>query len=75
MSTMKAEPIAGPEAWLGADMARSVDWIRTVSATAVAELDAARRAAASPSPCPPDRRGTHGDSVDRGGDLAIIDPP
>ena len=43
MSTMKAEPIAGPEAWLGADMARSTEWIRTVSATAVAELDAALR--------------------------------
>ena len=41
MSTMKAEPIAGPEAWLGADMARSTEWIRTVSNTAVAELDAA----------------------------------
>jgi len=43
MSTMKAKPIAGPEAWLGADMARSTEWIRTVSATAVAELDAALR--------------------------------
>ena len=41
MSTMKAEPIAGPEAWLGADMARSAEWIQTVSAPAVAELDAA----------------------------------
>jgi hypothetical protein len=34
MSTMKAEPIVGSEAWLGADMARSTEWIRTVSATA-----------------------------------------
>jgi TfdA family taurine catabolism dioxygenase TauD len=44
MSTMKAGPIAGPEAWLGADMARSTDWIRTVSAAATAELDGALRA-------------------------------
>ena len=43
MSTMRAAPIAGPEAWLGADMARSTDWIRTVSAPAAAELDAAFR--------------------------------
>ena len=43
MSTMKAEAIAGPEAWLGADMTRSTDWIRTLSAPAVAELDAATR--------------------------------
>ena len=41
MSTMKAGPIAGPEAWLGVDMARSTDWIRTVSAPAAAELDGA----------------------------------
>ena len=43
MSTMKAEPIAGPEVWLGADMAQSTEWIQTVSATEVAELDAALR--------------------------------
>jgi TfdA family taurine catabolism dioxygenase TauD len=43
MATMKVEPIAGPEAWLGADMARSTEWIRTVPAPAVAELDAALR--------------------------------
>ena len=43
MSTMRAEPFAGPEAWLGADMARSTEWIRAVSATAVAELDGALR--------------------------------
>ena len=41
MSTLRAKPIAGPEAWLGADMARSTEWIRPVPATAVAELDAA----------------------------------
>ena len=38
MSTAK---ITGPEAWLGADMARSTDWIRVVSPASVAELDAA----------------------------------
>ena len=43
MSTMKPEPIAGPEAWLGADMARSTEWIRTVSAPAAAEMHAALR--------------------------------
>jgi len=31
MSTTKAEPVGGPEAWLGADMAPSTEWIRTVS--------------------------------------------
>src|SRR2546427_99926 len=41
MTTMKAEPIAGAEAWLGADMARSTDWIRPVPASAVTELEAA----------------------------------
>jgi hypothetical protein len=46
MSTMNAEPIVGPEAWLGADMSRSTEWIRTVSAPAVAELDAALRGVA-----------------------------
>ena len=43
MSTMKAEAIAGPKAWPGADMTRSTDWNRTLSAPAVAELDAATR--------------------------------
>jgi len=43
MGTMKAEPITGPEAWQGAEIARATDWIRTVSAPAVVELDAALR--------------------------------
>lgn len=43
MNGTKAEAIAGPEAWLGADMARSTKWIRTVSAAAAAEMDAALR--------------------------------
>ena len=43
MSTMSAEPMAGPEAWLGKDMAASTDWIRTVSGEAVAEMQAAHR--------------------------------
>jgi TfdA family taurine catabolism dioxygenase TauD len=36
--------IDGPEAWLGADMARSTSWIRSLSAPALDELDAAVRA-------------------------------
>lgn len=43
MSIMMAEPIAGREAWLGADMARSTEWIRPVSPVTAAELDAALR--------------------------------
>ena len=35
--------ISGPEAWLGRDMAASTEWIRPVSASAAAELDAALR--------------------------------
>ena len=37
MITMKAEPIAGPGAWLGADVARSREWTRTVSAVVAVE--------------------------------------
>lgn len=33
--------ITRPEAWLGSDMGRTTEWIRTVSPRAVAELDAA----------------------------------
>src|SRR5574342_1393963 len=43
MSMTKVEPIAGPEAWRGADMARATEWIRAVSTPAAAELDAALR--------------------------------
>src|SRR5258705_13523760 len=41
MSTMTARPITGPAAWHGRDLARSTDWIRSITAAAVAELDAA----------------------------------
>jgi hypothetical protein len=35
--------LVGPEAWLGADMARSTEWVRPLSARAIGELDAALR--------------------------------
>src|SRR5262245_50432908 len=41
MSTMAAEPLRGAAVWHGHDLARSADWIRPISAAAVAELDAA----------------------------------
>ena len=41
MGTITAHPIMGPAAWHGRDLARSTDWIRPISAGAVAELDAA----------------------------------
>jgi hypothetical protein len=40
MGTITAHPIVGPAAWHGRDLARSTDWIRPISAGAVAELDA-----------------------------------
>ena len=43
MNAIKAAPITGPEAWVGADIAQTTDWVRAVSAPAVAELDAALR--------------------------------
>jgi Taurine catabolism dioxygenase TauD, TfdA family len=39
MSTMTARPITGPAAWHGHDLARSTDWIRSITAAAVGELD------------------------------------
>ena len=41
MAIMTAQPLGGPEAWTGADLARSTDWIWPISAAAVGELDAA----------------------------------
>ncbi len=41
MSTTVVRPIAGPCAWLGADLAKSTDWIRRFSVAELAELDAA----------------------------------
>jgi hypothetical protein len=47
MSALNVEPMAGPEAWQGSDMARSTDWIVPVSPRAVEEMDAALRNLAS----------------------------
>jgi Taurine catabolism dioxygenase TauD, TfdA family len=44
MSATRAEPIAGPMVWRGDDLARSTDWIRTLTAAELDELDAALRA-------------------------------
>ena len=41
MSTISARPLRGPAAWHGRDLARATDWIRPISAAAVAELDLA----------------------------------
>jgi hypothetical protein len=41
MSSIAAKPLTGPDTWHGRDLARSTDWIRPISAAAVAELDAA----------------------------------
>ncbi len=38
------EPITGPAVWRGEDLAGSTDWIRSFSAAALAEIDAALRA-------------------------------
>ena len=44
MSVTSARPIAGPMVWQGEDLARSTDWIRTVTPAEIDELDAALRA-------------------------------
>jgi Taurine catabolism dioxygenase TauD, TfdA family len=41
MSTITAQPLTGSAVWHGRDLARSTDWIRSISAAAVPELDAA----------------------------------
>lgn len=41
MATMTAQPLEGPAAWRGADLARTTDWIWPISAAAAGELDAA----------------------------------
>ncbi|MGH7347546.1 MAG: TauD/TfdA family dioxygenase, partial [Candidatus Rokuibacteriota bacterium] len=41
MGTIIAQPITGPAAWHGRELAGSTDWIRPISTAAVAELDAA----------------------------------
>src|SRR5215475_6202112 len=40
MSTISVKPLTGSVAWHGRDLARSTDWIRRISAAAVAELAA-----------------------------------
>lgn len=44
MGTITAQPIAGPAAWHGSDLAQTTDWIRPFSAAAVTELHTALRA-------------------------------
>ena len=41
------QPITGATVWRGEDLARSTDWIRPLSAAAIAEIDAALRAVQS----------------------------
>jgi hypothetical protein len=41
MATMTAQPLGGPAAWVGGDLARSTDWIWPFSPNALAELDTA----------------------------------
>jgi hypothetical protein len=41
MSTVAAQPITGPCAWLGAELASSTSWIRRFTPAELAELDAA----------------------------------
>ena len=43
--TLIDRPVSGPMVWRGEELARSSDWIRPFSAAAVAEIDAALRAA------------------------------
>ena len=43
MSTLRAETVKRPEAWLGREMAESTEWIVPVPPRAVAEMDAALR--------------------------------
>jgi hypothetical protein len=44
MTTTTAQPIIGPEAWRGEELARTTDWIRPFSDAAIRELDGALRA-------------------------------
>lgn len=44
MRTATPEPITGPQAWHGQDLATSTDWIRRLTPAALDELDAALRA-------------------------------
>ena len=44
MSATIAQPITGPMVWRGEDLARATDWIHTITAAEVEELDGALRA-------------------------------
>ena len=44
MSVTTTQLLTGPEVWRGEDLARSTDWIRTLTAAEVDELDGALRA-------------------------------
>jgi hypothetical protein len=43
-TTTTSQPLTGPDVWRGEDLARSTDWIRTLTTAEVDELDAALRA-------------------------------
>ncbi len=47
MATIVRDRIAGPAAWLGADLARATDWIRPFAPAELEELDAALRGVAA----------------------------
>ena len=42
MATVTAQPLSGPAAWVGSDLAKSTDWIRPISSAAVREPGALR---------------------------------
>ena len=44
MRTLDDQPLHGPMVWHGRDLARSTDWIRSLSAVEIDEIDAAVRA-------------------------------
>ena len=44
MRTLDDQPLHGPMVWHGRDLARSTDWIRSLSAVEIDEIDAALRA-------------------------------
>ena len=44
MRTLGDQPLHGPMVWHGRDLARSTDWIRSLSAVEIDEIDAALRA-------------------------------
>ena len=58
MSLILTQPITGPSAWKAADVAnRSADWLRPLSAEAIAALDAALALLEDPTTVIPGPRG------------------